>query len=142
MNKKRVNGWIEPAATLLEKTGIVVVDKKNQVKTIDSAFRGQISSFGAAVAMGSLKAAVAFFAQQGNAKVPRDKLMIVLYCLVNNETNLNKIRAKMVFDYVCEHDTSEYREKFLDAAVATKLAMNLYTRDKEGNNSGESESAV
>ena len=54
MNKKQVNDWILPAQKAIIECGIAENGK------VDSAFRGQISSFGAAVVMGSLKSAVAF----------------------------------------------------------------------------------
>ena len=60
MNKKQVNDWILPAQKAIIECGIAENGK------VDSAFRGQISSFGAAVVMGSLKSAVAFFADDGD----------------------------------------------------------------------------
>ena len=76
MNKKRVNDWIAPACKALEDVGIAVGGK------IDPKFRGQISSFGAAVVMGSLRSAVAFFAQQGGAQVRRDLLLSAMYHII------------------------------------------------------------
>ena len=133
MNKRRVNDWIAPAAEALEKVGIAVDGK------VDSKFRGQISSFGAAVTMGSLKAAVAFFAKQGGAAVPRERLLSAMYYVISGGTMYT---PEKVFAYICDNDTVQVREQFVDAAIALKLAMNLYDMGKEDNQNAESEPAV
>lgn len=126
MNKKRVNEWIAPAAMALEKVG---VSKNGKV---DSTFRGQIAAFGASVTMGSLKAAVAFFAQQGGASVNRELLLLAMYDVITGgKLPRQELTPRKVFSYVCDHDTVEVREQFLDAAIALKLAMNLYDLGKE-----------
>lgn len=134
MSKKRINDWIAPAVAILKDTGIAKDGK------VDSAFRGQISSFGAAVVMGSLKAAVAFFSQQGGAKVERQRLLDAMYRLVTGNTDSAK--PSVVFRYVCDNDTPETRSKFMDAAVALKLAMNFYDMGREGSKNEKSEPAV
>lgn len=134
MSKKRINDWIAPAVEVLKDTGIATDGK------VDSAFRGQISSFGAAVVMGSLKAAVAFFSQQGGAKVERQRLLDAMYRLVTGEND--SAPPSEVFRYVCDNDNPETRNKFMDAAVALKLAMNFYDMGREGSKNEESESAV
>ena len=79
MNKRRVDEWIAPAMLALEKAGIAENGK------VDSKFRGQISTFGAAAVMGSLKAAAAFFAKQGGAAVPRERLLSAMYYVITGE---------------------------------------------------------
>lgn len=133
MNKRRVNDWIAPAAEALEKAAIAVDGK------VDSKFRGQISSFGAAITMGSLKAAVAFFAKQGGAAVPRERLLSAMYYIISGGTVAT---PENVFAYICDNDTAQVREQFVDAAIALKLAMNLYDMGKEGTQNAESEPAV
>lgn len=132
MNKKRVNEWIAPAAQALEEVKIVENGK------IDSSFRGQIASFGAAVAMGSLKAATAFFTQQGSAKVRRELLLSAIFMVITGEHK----EPKYVFKYVCEHDSKQLQEQFIDAAIALKLAMNLYDLDGKGKQNEKSTPAV
>jgi len=68
MNKTRVNDGILYGKEAIEK--FEISDKNKEVLR---TFRGQISTFGAAVTMGSLKSAVAFFAAQGNSDVDRPK---------------------------------------------------------------------
>ena len=121
MNKNRVNEWIAPASEALQKVGVAKDGK------VTASFRGQIATFGAAVTMGSLKAAVAFFAQQGGAAVNRELLLTAMYDVITGgKLPRQELTAKKVFDYVCAHDTPQTREQFVDAAIALKLAMNLY----------------
>lgn len=131
MNKQRVNDWISPAAEALVKVGIVNKGK------IDPTFRGQISTFGAAVTMGSLKAAAAFFSQQGNARVPRELLLKAMCYIITGELK----NPDTVFAYICAHDDMNTRDQFIDAAIALKLAMNLYDLGR-GEKHEESEPAV
>ena len=121
MNKQRVNDWIAPAAEALEKSGIAENGK------VDPKFRGQISTFGAAVTMGSLKAAPAFFSKQGSAAVPRELLLKAMFYVISGET----AEPNKVFAYICDHDDVHTRDQFVDAAIALKLAMNLYDMGKE-----------
>ena len=117
MNKNRVDSWLLSAKEALKTTGIA---DKNGV--IEKSYRGQISSFGAAIIMGSFKSAVAFFSEQGGASVERDKLLSAMYLVIFNEEK----SAKQVLDYVCKNDTKELKNKFIDASIAIKLAMNFY----------------
>lgn len=116
MNKKRVNEWLLIAKEALEKSEIVENGK------INKTYRGQISSFGAAVVMGSLPAAVAFFSEQGGSIVERNKLVQAMYYCIFQE----KKSEKEILDFVVKNDTIEMREKFTDAAIALKLAMNFF----------------
>ena len=132
MNKQRVNDWIASAAKALEEVGVVKDGEFN------STFRGQISTFGAAVTMGSLKAAVAFFSQQGNASVHREQLLQAMYCVIKGEIK----EPKEIFQYICQNDNVQTRDQFIDAAIALKLAMNLYHRVEEEKRHEKSEPAV
>ncbi len=116
MNKKRVDDNILCAKKALEECGIAKDGK------VEKAYRGQISTFGAAVVMGSLKAAVAFFAEKGSAEVDRPKLLEAMYYVIKKE----KVSAKNVLDFVCSNDEKTLKEEFVDASVAIKLAMNFY----------------
>ena len=131
MNKQRVNNWVARAADALTIVGIAKEGK------ISGRFRTQISSFGAAVTMGSLKAAAAFFADQGSATIPRQLLLSALYYVITQED----LPPKEVFSYICDHDDIYTQEKFIDAAIALKLAMSLYELEEEKSNA-ESESGL
>ena len=118
MNRNKIDKMIPSAYIALEKAGIAKNGK------IDNGFRGQISSFGAAATMGSIESAVCFFSKQGNAELPREKLLSAIQMLL--EDNL--------LEYI-QKNRGTAKERILEAAVALKLAMNLY--EISGRNSGE-----
>lgn len=136
MNKKRVNDWILPAKEAIinssiteEKDGQKTVYKIAKDGKVDSAFRSQISSFGAAVVMGSLKSAVAFFADKGQASVRRDLLLLAIYYVISGEKTEKTPRE--VFTYICENDNSQMKELVIDAAIAIKLALNFFEQPEK-----------
>ena len=127
MNKTRVNDGILYAKEAITKFGIS--NKKNEVQ---KTFRGQISTFGAAVTMGSLKSAVAFFAAQGNSDVDRPKLLKAMYYVIKNIENQQYVfnetdfEPSKIFEYICRNDNNKTKEKFTDASISIKLAMNFF----------------
>ena len=121
MNKKRVNEWILPAKNALIKFGIATENGAKVAKT----FRGHISSFGAAVVMGSFKAAVAFFVEQGGSSVEREKLIKAMYFVISEKTE----NAENILEIVCKKqgdELNEFKNQFIDASIALKLAMNFF----------------
>lgn len=123
MDKKKVEEYLEKAYSVLNETYVLdglASFRFSENGTIKKAYRSQISSFGAAVQMGSLKTAVAFFSKQGNSAVRRDALMIAIYRIIEPEGQKN------LFDFVNTNNDFETKEKILSASVALKLAMNLY----------------
>lgn len=121
MNKKRVDSWILPAKEALEITQIAVDG------TVDSSYRSQIASFGAAVVMGSLKAAVAFFGDNGGAEIEREKILeAIYYCIYGQSKN-----SKEIIEFVCKNDSPELKEMFIDASIAVKLAINFFSLRRE-----------
>lgn len=129
MNKKRVNEWIPRAKVALEKAGIA---KNNAV---DKTFRGQISSFGAAVTMGSLVAAVAFFSQKGSSLTDRHNLLLALDYIIHNRTECRKKEEiSLILDEVLDTpqaDMHTLTELYIDASIALKLAMNYFDMSKK-----------
>lgn len=125
VNKRRVDKNIGNAYEILQDKNIgIAVDGK-----ISKGYRGQISTFGAAISSGSLLAAVAFFSDKGNAQVNRDRLMKAIMELVKR--NHESVKEKELFFYIKNHSGSEaqnmrLKEEILDYAIAIKLAMNLY----------------
>lgn len=121
MNRKKVDELLPRAACVLKEVNIV----DDKTGTIKKAYRGQISTFGAAIANGSLLSAIAFFSNKGSSSVDRTLLMTAIYKLIqqdNKEGNL--------FEYVKSRKGSkerETKEEIINAATALKLAMNLYT---------------
>ncbi len=126
MNKKRVNDGIEPAKEAMTLFHIAKDGK------ITKTFRGQISTFGAAVTMGSLKSAVAFFAAKGNSDVERTELLKAMYYVIkkgeNGEYQFNEsdFNPTNIFEYICCHDNNQTKEKFTDASLSVKLAMSFF----------------
>lgn len=134
MNKKRVNDWILIAKKALVECGIV------QNGSISSSLKGGISTFGAAVIMGSLPSAVAFFADQGDALSERHKLIeAIYYCITEGKDRKTAIQ---VLQYVCDNNSYELKEKVTDASIALKLAMSFYNLDRKDKTDEKSESAV
>ena len=128
MNKKRVNSYIPLAQDAIRKVGIA--DKEDKV---DGNYRSHISSFGAAIILGSLKAAVAFFSTKGSSDVERpDLLRAMYYIITNGEILLDANRVDKVLKYVCNVENEiALKESFINAAVALKLALNSFDLGKK-----------
>lgn len=142
LNKKIIDDYIPKAIDSLGKSKIVRDDK------ISKTFSGQISTFGSAVVMGSLLSAVAFFSENGGSTVERTQLMNVIYGVIEDkilEKNEEGDNDKKLLKYITDKlekakDEKEkidiYRKlknKILNAAVAVKLAMNIYEfEEKKG----------
>ena len=116
MNKREVEQMIPVAYDAL-KSGIAESGK------INSGFKGQIASFGAAVTMGSLLSAIAFFSKQGGSATERDKLLEDIWKVAKKTYGLSE---KSMFEYVRKNNTVETKEQIINAAIAIKLAMNLF----------------
>ena len=120
MNKAIVNQEIGVAYEVLQECGIAKNGK------IVKSFRGQISTFGAAVTMGSLKTAIVFFSADKKAKVERSKLIEAIFAIIKQNENVDG-NIKTLYDYVSKkNNEDECKEKIINAAIAIKLAMNLY----------------
>ena len=129
MNKARIEMWIPSAYDALTTVGIA---EKGIVK---KSFRSQIASFGASVTMGSLIAAIAFFSEQNSAKVDRSKLIAAIQAVLQADGVIPQ--SKTLYDWARDERAAgravPSRDAVLDAAIALKLAMNLYQLDvKEG----------
>lgn len=138
MNKRKINEWIPEAYTVL--TEVKTYDKKKNediyiVKecVIDKTWRAQISTFGAAIATGSLIAAIAYFSDQGSSSVHRELLMQAIERLVLPEKSKTTL-FKYVVQEVKNGNEAKVKEDVLNAAIALKLAMNLYTLRKDESN--------
>ena len=157
MNKRVVDEWLLTAYKVLADVKIFnekkeknpdEKDKYDRIvidNTIDKSWRGQIASFGAAIAMGSLTSAVAFFCTQGGAKLNRSLLLKAIWMLLTkkgddfanwplNENGKEKAVGEVMYSFVdarVKADPEKAKEDFINAAIALKLAMNLYAL-KEG----------
>ena len=103
MNKAIINDEVVIAYDVLKDSEIVENGK------IKKTWRGQISTFGAAVTMGSLIPAVAFFSDQGGSSVKRQYIMdAILEILKRNHIAPEKYHT--LFEYVREQEQEADRE--------------------------------
>lgn len=134
MNKRTIDKEISYAYDLLEEVGITKdVDGE---KVILKGYKSQIAAFGASISMGSLISAVAFYNDKGNASVDRTKLLEAIYKIITRQKGLDDPQQSF-YEYIKEElsgcgvtiDHSTYarlKEDVINAAIALKLAMNLY----------------
>ena len=128
MDKNRINRLLPIA---------VEVIKNKLSEPIPNEFRGYIASFGAAVTMGSLPAAVAYYsAASKNAKEDRTKLPVMILEVLKGENT--DITVDTLFEYVIsfknDNESFAIKEDVLHAAIAIKLGLNLFeieSKDKK-----------
>ncbi len=124
MNKAKVDKLIPYAYDAIGTSGIAKDGK------VSKAFRGQISTFGAAVTTGSLLSAIAFFSDDGSAKVKRSKLIDAILIVLKADGAASKETQNLyrwVEQMKSKGQEPQCREQMINAAIAIKLAMNLYT---------------
>lgn len=135
MNKQRVNDYLTPAVNALIECKIAVEENKSY--QILKTYRANISGFGAAVAMGSFKAAVAFYSSdarsknesQKDDKVYRSRLIQAMDMIVEEKEkpkDAKDICKKILQKNSTDGTLDELCEKYLDASIALKLAMNSF----------------
>lgn len=126
MNKRTVERYLPIALQgLCDVKNCKIVSKGKC--TIRKGFRGQISSFGAAVTMGSFKAAVAFYGRRGNADTLRPELLRLMYYIVNDGKSEAWKSAEKIIQEILNMDNADVlREKYENAAIAIKLALNAF----------------
>ena len=123
MNSVEIDRYLPSAYCALEKFDIA----KNG--NISNTFRSYISSFGASLTMGNLRAAVAFHSQQNNAKLQRDNLMKALYYIIAQPSSDEKITNTSLLRYIADHpekDEDVIKEHIYNASIALKLAINMF----------------
>jgi CRISPR-associated protein Cmr5 len=129
MDKRKVDELLPLAVQALDCDHTVASERIGIVKngTIPKSFRGQISTFGAAVSTGSLLAAIAFFNDKGNAAVDRRKLMMEINWMLEQQGEVKTDTTLFrTVQGAGKTKQPEMKEKVLNCAVALKLAMNLY----------------
>lgn len=102
--------------------------KKSEISydgKIKKAFRGQVATFGAAVSMGSILSAVAFFSNDGSASVERSQLLSVIYNVLADDGIIDRSSCSDLFAYA-RSGKRDVKENITNAAIAVKLAMNLF----------------
>ena len=131
MDKYVIDQEIEFAYEAIQNCGIC-----NEKHEVLKAYRSQLSSFGAAISMGSLMQAIAFFSEQGSASVDRPKILKAVFEVMKKwkkEKQNITINQEHIFEYVRDErkkgpaDGLVCQNDVINAAIALKLAMNLYT---------------
>ena len=123
MNKHLVEELIPIAYITLKNNKKICVNGK-----ISSTIKGNIASFGAAIQMGNLLSAVAFFSQQGGASEPRQELLNIILEILKEHKDIPEDCASL-FVYICEskrQEIAQIKNLVVSAAVAVKLAINLF----------------
>ncbi len=130
MSKQRIEEWIPLACEAIRTCGL---SKENKV---DPAHRGKIASFGAAVTMGNLLSAVAFFSNKGGADSERQLLMKAIHWILSPADKRASVsETSLLYELIKNGDSDKRKADILDAAVAIKLAMNLFDLGNRGKGS-------
>lgn len=119
MNKKIINDEIAIAYEAIIKNKII-----NERGQVQKTFRGQITSFGASIIMGSLLPAIAFFYDSEKSTVDRKKVLDAIYYILQARQKIGQ-DEKNLFEYAKKHQ-EDSREEILNASIALKLAINLF----------------
>lgn len=102
---------------------------------VNKSYRGQISTMGAAMAMGSLKSTICYFKEKANngTDVDRSKLLkAIKYVLDHNESTRVEYQKEDDLWNCAQHiEGSQMKEDMINAAIAIKLAMNLFEWEGE-----------
>ena len=133
MNKRRIDEMIPSAYEAIAND--LAVDGK-----IDKAYRGAISSFGAAIIMGSILSAAAYYNETDTSDkknpgeiVDKNKVSVVLLNTLKKSEFGAGITENTLYEYVTrccregEGSRIKCKELICDTAVAVKLALNLFT---------------
>lgn len=126
MNKNIINEEISLAYDAIREVGIA-----NEKGEVQKTFRGQVTSFGASVLMGSLLSSIAFFSDDKKASVDRSLILKAIFYILEKQEKVGSEETNL-FKYA-QSNQKEKKEEILNAATALKLAMNLYhlTGEKE-----------
>lgn len=130
MNKIAIDKNIPYAYEAIQHTKIAEGGKVNK------AYRGQISTLGAAITMGSIRSAVCYFSEKANnGIVDRTKLLPAIeYVLQNNEDTKKRYTGKKLREIINETENAKLtsvKEDIINAAIAIKLALNLYEWEED-----------
>ena len=116
MSKQRIDKLIPEAYQAIEKCNLSNKGKVNKMLC------SQISAFGVAVA---------FFSKKGGAQSDRQLLMKAIHWLISPQENRESVTETSLLDMLVKaHNPNIYRESIIDAAIAIKLAMNLFDLTK------------
>ncbi|MDR1441036.1 MAG: hypothetical protein LBJ02_01360 [Bifidobacteriaceae bacterium] len=123
-DRARIDALIPKAKRALREVGIA---KDGEVQ---KAWKGQVSAFGAAMTLGSPYAAIALFSnKEDKSSVERPLLLAAICKLIKRPQNGQNTDLATLLSNV-SGDPARRRnleQEIINATVAIKLAMNLYT---------------
>lgn len=129
MAKNRINRYLSIAYDVVKNSELIKDDK------LQGNYKAQITSFGAAVSMGSLLSAIAFFSDKGSSDLKRQELMKLIYYIIRKDEGIedkyDEIKKYALFEYA--KDNGNVKQEVLDAAIAIKLTLNLFEEDTSKN---------
>lgn len=129
MAKNRINRYLSIAYDAVKNSELIKDDK------LQGNYKAQITSFGAAVSMGSLLSAIAFFSDKGSSDLKRQELMKLIYYIIRKDEGIedkyDEIKKYALFEYA--KDNENVKQEVLDAAIAIKLTLNLFEEDTSKN---------
>lgn len=117
-DKGRIDKLIPLAYTVINEKGIA------QGGAVKKTWVGQVSSFGAAITMGSLQSAVAFFSNPSKGDVDRTLLLKAIGVLLEKGLGYKPV----VWEDISSAGPTIQRD-VMNCAIALKLAMNFYRLD-------------
>ena len=133
MNQRVVKRMLPVALAVLEDPGICMVTEG----TLLRVYRGVISSMGAAMVMSSFKAAVVFYADGGdsNRDLPRAEVLRAVHAVATATFTDDGFRYQLKQPEeitaeilpVDEKILSSLKESYINAAIALKQAMNVFS---------------
>lgn len=127
MDKKLINDEIAIAYDAIKEKKIA-----NEQGEVQKTFRGQVTSFGASVLMGSLLPSIAFFSDSQKSSVDRKLILEAIYYILQKQGKIGHDESDL-FEYA-KIGSDERKKEILNAATALKLAMNLYHLTGEAEN--------
>lgn len=138
MDKRRMEGLILKANEILESSGILQRDDKNQLY-IEESYNGQTSSFGVTVAMSGLLPALVIFYQEtsDNRKIDRKKILEAIAKMIemdkpqwqinNARSLLEKALGRGINDEILKKEIAAgLKKEVLECATALKQIIRTY----------------
>jgi len=137
MNRKNIESMIPLAVKIIGESGIVHPNKDG-IKEIKSEYFGYVDSFGPTVIQGGLLQACAFYSQEDKKADRKNISDIIKKVLLTSGFIPNRFQGDESLSDITEKvmcpptgpDYVFWRERVLEAAIACKLAIRLFHKDK------------
>ncbi len=129
INRKKVDSLIPKAIEAITNAFGVEIGGK-----VRNEYRGYISSFGTAVRMSGIKTAVCIYSKKTESDEDKSKIVRMIYYMLNDSGDNENIDENKAKEYLLEkikEDEIKAKNEILEAAVAIKLALNLFELEKD-----------